>query len=203
VRSRDDSTLLGYVTRDSLVRSLGAPKACVPAHRSDRARDVDLAPPDATVVLVREQVRDVEANEDDEAVYAGLVDLTAIVNKVRSAAFASLTCRHRWSSRRGNPSRSSCSSSSPWGASSRRLAALTGSPRVILVEQHGALVGLLTLKDTLRVALTSEFAAEASHGGDDERDLEQALDELRGWLTSFLDRVRGRSPVPSSTLSDR
>ena len=81
--------------------------------------------------------------------------------------------------------------------------ALMGSPRVILVEQHGLLVGLLTLKDTLRVALTAEFAAEASHGGNDERDLEQALDELRGWLASFLDRARGRSPVPSSMLSSR
>lgn len=56
------------------------------ADAADRARDVDLAAPDATVVLVREHTRDVEAGADDEAVYAGLVDLSTIVNKVRSSA---------------------------------------------------------------------------------------------------------------------
>ena len=95
--------------------------------------------PDAAVLLVKEAKADVEAPADDESVYAGVVDLTALVNKVRVRQALDLRPQ------------------TPLAVSPRQPLEVviqlfkSMGPRVVLVEQHGALVGLLTLKDMLRV----------------------------------------------------
>lgn len=69
-------------------------------------------------------------------------------------------------------------------------------PRVILVERHGALAGLVTVKDVLRFIATSE---KASHSGDplpgEAGGLEEFLEELYTsssmLVERFITRCRG------------
>jgi hypothetical protein len=72
-------------------------------------------------------------------------------------------------------------------------------PRVILIQEYGQLVGLVTIKDILRYQLELEHE-EASGGGPlgQYYDLEAVLEELRGianqWMYRFsllLNRLGG------------
>lgn len=116
-------------------------------------------------------------------------------------------------SRLSSHSNSSCSSSAGWGTRSpsarlfRRNAHLdfrlpAYSPRVILVERFGVLVGLVSVKDCLRYTIEHE-AGHDSHARADE--LEATLDELRLWWRDsrrwIVGRFTGRTPPESPDLS--
>lgn len=71
------------------------------------------------------------------------------------------------------------------------------SPRVILVENHGALVGLVTVKDVLRFTMAEHHEPQSPWS---EQRFDGALDEARMWTSSLADdvwswcrRVFGRS----------
>ena len=63
---------------------------------------------------------------------------------------------------------------------------------MVLVEEHGLLVGLLTIKDLLKEIIILE---KAEH--DEERaglnDLELVLEEARSWLQDIFDKTFRRS----------
>lgn len=69
------------------------------------------------------------------------------------------------------------------------------SPRVILVEDHGTLVGLLTVKDVLRFTHLHERherrGAWWNHGRIQGHEVEGILDDVWIWASSVLGRVRG------------
>lgn len=71
-------------------------------------------------------------------------------------------------------------------------------PRVILIEQFGLLVGLITVKDCLKYTLAHEAQTgqETSAAGSEE--LEQTLEDLRAWFgemwDGIVDRIKGRDP---------
>jgi chloride channel 3/4/5 len=60
------------------------------------------------------------------------------------------------------------------------------SPRVILVEDHGALIGLVTVKDVLRF-----IATLPSHepSWDDRGGLDGLLEELWKWVADVIYRI--------------
>lgn len=63
------------------------------------------------------------------------------------------------------------------------------SPRCVLIEEHGNLVGILTLKDLLRQVIIEEHdeeEAEQRHSSINE--LEDALEEIRLWLRKVFRR---------------
>ncbi|KAK4702132.1 chloride channel 3/4/5, partial [Phenoliferia sp. Uapishka_3] len=70
-------------------------------------------------------------------------------------------------------------------------------PRVILIEQFGLLVGLITVKDCLKYTLAHEAQSGQSLSGSDE--VEQTLEDLRTWAgelwEGIVDRVKGRDPA--------
>ena len=72
---------------------------------------------------------------------------------------------------------------------------LLHSPRVILVEDRGALVGLLTVKDVLK--FTHLHGRHERRGGwwNDGRfqghEVEGILDDMWVWAGSVFDQVRG------------
>ena len=67
------------------------------------------------------------------------------------------------------------------------------SPRVILVEELGALKGLVTVKDVLRFNLTEKFESDQSHW--DNGEFEAALEVTWNWAAGIVDdlveRCRG------------
>lgn len=69
------------------------------------------------------------------------------------------------------------------------------SPRVILVEDHGTLVGLVTVKDVLKFTHLHERHERRGTWWNDERiqghEVEGILDDMWIWAGSVLDRVRG------------
>lgn len=69
------------------------------------------------------------------------------------------------------------------------------SPRVILVEDHGTLVGLVTVKDVLKFTHLHERHERRGTWWNDERiqghEVEGILDDIWIWAGSVLDRVRG------------
>ncbi|ESK90859.1 voltage-gated chloride channel [Moniliophthora roreri MCA 2997] len=60
-------------------------------------------------------------------------------------------------------------------------------PRVILVEDHGALVGLVTVKDVLRFTATEKLNHEPSW--DERGGLDGILEEVWSWATEIVYRV--------------
>lgn len=76
------------------------------------------------------------------------------------------------------------------------------SPRVILVERFGQLVGLVSVKDCLKYTIAHEADHEhdslGSSGGD---ELEATLEELRLWGKDVkrwvVEKVTGREVPPS------
>lgn len=68
------------------------------------------------------------------------------------------------------------------------LTRLPHSPRCVLVEEQGQLVGLLTLKDLLRHVIAAEHEEEVreEHGQSHMHELEGALEEARLWLRRVL-----------------
>jgi CBS domain-containing protein len=63
-------------------------------------------------------------------------------------------------------------------------------PRVILIQQYGELVGLVTIKDILRYQLEVEHDhAATAHGPLGPYDLEALLEELRDFLAQRLSRI--------------
>jgi chloride channel 3/4/5 len=60
------------------------------------------------------------------------------------------------------------------------------SPRVILVEDHGSLVGLVTVKDVLKFTATEEHAN--GHTGHARYDT-GALDEAWDWMQDTFHKV--------------
>ena len=75
------------------------------------------------------------------------------------------------------------------------VAILFHSPRVILVEDHGTLVGLLTVKDVLKFTHLHERNERRGAWWNDGRfqghEVEGILDDMWIWAGSVLDRVRG------------
>lgn len=73
-------------------------------------------------------------------------------------------------------------------------------PRVIMVEDHGLLVGLLSVKDMLR-----QHAAHAQHSQKDDsfgvNEFEDVLEEARAWLSQIIDRIWKPRQPPSSLRS--
>ena len=71
---------------------------------------------------------------------------------------------------------------------------LLNSPRVILVEDHGTLVGLLTVKDVLRFTHFHERHDRRGTWWNDGRiqghEVGGILDDIWIWAGSVLDRVR-------------
>lgn len=63
------------------------------------------------------------------------------------------------------------------------------SPRVILVEDHGTLVGLVTVKDVLRFTV-HEGGAVSSW---DERRFEGIIEELWTWTSNLFEHITTRS----------
>lgn len=57
------------------------------------------------------------------------------------------------------------------------------SPRVILVEEHGILKGLVTVKDVLRFNATEEPAGDFHW---DAGELEAILDVMWNWAAGFV-----------------
>ncbi|GAA95950.1 uncharacterized protein L969DRAFT_92021 [Mixia osmundae IAM 14324] len=70
-------------------------------------------------------------------------------------------------------------------------------PRIILVEQYGKLVGLITIKDILRHILDEDKRA---HNREDEPTFEDTLEEAGDWLRKRLSRLllrlTGRTLIP-------
>jgi len=68
------------------------------------------------------------------------------------------------------------------------------SPRVILVEDHGTLVGLLTVKDVLRFTHLHERKEGRGAWWNDRRiqghEVGGILDDIWIWAGAVLDRVR-------------
>ena len=61
------------------------------------------------------------------------------------------------------------------------------SPRVILVENHGALVGLVTVKDVLRFTMAEHHEPQSPWS--DQR-FDGLVDEARMLTSSFADDIR-------------
>lgn len=84
-------------------------------------------------------------------------------------------------------------------SASDALPCIIDSPRVILIEQYGTLVGLITIKDCLKYNLAQE-ASEGQQANDNGAEaVEQTLEEIKIWFEevgrSILARVTGkRSP---------
>lgn len=70
-------------------------------------------------------------------------------------------------------------------------------PRVILVEERGTLVGLVTLKDVLREVAAHELQAAQSEGDDFESLLEELAEYARARMND-LKRIAGFARVGSS-----
>lgn len=74
------------------------------------------------------------------------------------------------------------------------------SPRMILIEQYGLLVGLLTVKDSLKYTIAHEAASghssPSSSATSGAQELEQMLKELTIWgkelWVALCDQVVGR-----------
>ncbi|KAF5355445.1 hypothetical protein D9758_006397 [Tetrapyrgos nigripes] len=60
-------------------------------------------------------------------------------------------------------------------------------PRVVLVEDHGALVGLVTVKDVLRFTATAKFDHEPSW--DERGGLDGLLEEIWTWTNYIVQRI--------------
>ena len=64
------------------------------------------------------------------------------------------------------------------------------SPRALLIERYGQLVGLITVKDCLKYTLAHEASSASGHAssslagtaGMAEDELEQTLEDLRAWV---------------------
>jgi hypothetical protein len=68
-------------------------------------------------------------------------------------------------------------------------------PRVIFVEDHGLLVGLITVKDLLKQHMLHEHQTKADESSR-INELEDVLEEGRLWALGFLDRFwKRRKPV--------
>lgn len=82
---------------------------------------------------------------------------------------------------------------------------LIGSPRVILVERFGELVGLVSVKDCLRYTIEHEEGHDNPSVRSDE--LEATIDELKSWWKDsqrwIASRITGRSPPSSPSASIR
>ncbi|KAG8977408.1 glycerol ethanol, ferric requiring protein [Tulasnella sp. 425] len=63
-------------------------------------------------------------------------------------------------------------------------------PRVILVEQHGALVGLITVKDVLRFIAAAEHASSSDQNADTVGVLQGVLEEAWLWTSECLESVQ-------------
>ena len=72
---------------------------------------------------------------------------------------------------------------------------ISNSPRVILVEDQGKLVGLLTVKDVLKFTHLHERHERQGAGWNDGciqgHEVDGILDDIWAWAGSVLDRVRG------------
>ena len=64
-------------------------------------------------------------------------------------------------------------------------------PRVILVEQHGRLRGLITIKDILKEIIAQE-ALEQAHGASYDAELEESLEEVHEWLKDRSGRIAAK-----------
>lgn len=62
-------------------------------------------------------------------------------------------------------------------------------PRIILVEQFGTLVGLLTVKDILRFAALQEHAATPEPAVDTSGALQDVLEEVWSWSSERFEAV--------------
>ena len=71
-------------------------------------------------------------------------------------------------------------------------------PRVILIEQFGLLVGLITVKDCLKYTLAHEAQSGRHANASGSEELEQTLEDLRAWAGELWDgvwdRIKGRDP---------
>jgi len=64
-------------------------------------------------------------------------------------------------------------------------------PRVILVEQYGALVGLITVKDVLRFTASSEHSNSTASVWNDPGALNSVLEEAWNWASEVVNRFAG------------
>jgi chloride channel 3/4/5 len=62
---------------------------------------------------------------------------------------------------------------------------------VILVEQHGRLRGLITIKDILKEIIAQE-ALEQAHGASYDAELEESLEEVHEWLKDRSGRIAAK-----------
>ena len=80
-------------------------------------------------------------------------------------------------------------------------------PRVILVEYHGRLVGLVTVKDCLKYQFRVEkMENPRDPGGDAETDQRvwEGLGKIGGWIgDAFGSLRRGKLRLPSPTTAGR
>jgi hypothetical protein len=108
--------------------------------------------------------------------------------------------RHLWPSRQGSRLRLFRNYFERWGAPNLSISPqliLCLSPRVIFVEDHGLLVGLITIKDLLKQQHLHGHAAKAADSSS-INELEDVLEEARLWILGFFERVWRRRRKPPS-----
>ena len=70
---------------------------------------------------------------------------------------------------------------------------------MILIEQFGLLVGLVTVKDCLKYTLAHEAAEGHNINSSGSEELEQTLEELSSWFQDtyrgIWDRITGRRTI--------
>jgi chloride channel 3/4/5 len=61
-------------------------------------------------------------------------------------------------------------------------------PRVILIEQHGRLIGLVTVKDCLKY----QFKAEAAENPREDHEIQKGHEMVWGWIKTVADWINGK-----------
>jgi chloride channel 3/4/5 len=148
--------------------------------------ELKFARPDVLCTFVKAQ-RDVEDIDGDASEHP--VDFSSYVNEVRTSQPLWLQSDPR---------------QTPLAVSPRQSIEIvselfrTMGPRVIFVEDHGLLVGLITVKDLLKQNMLHEHQAKADESSR-INELEDVLEEGRLWVQGFLDRFwKRRKPVSTS-----